>query len=241
MGKIRYHRMLRKVPRLRAYLPNTAYCNEQRLSAFLNRYRAVFIKPDGGERGIGVIKAWKRGPLIYYVKVKGKPQTVRSVRDIVQKLKLNRPHIVQQAIDLARVNGRPYDIRLMMMRDRSKRWTYIGMVAKVAGAGSVITNVARSKGYVLPIDRALRLSLGLSGSSAARKKYEMVRLAERAARVYSKSRYGWQIGFDLAVDRKRKVWFIELNPLPAHSLFRKEPSTYRTIRRLAAFHRRRKS
>nr|WP_274362938.1 MULTISPECIES: YheC/YheD family protein [unclassified Paenibacillus] len=234
---MRFHRMLRKVPQIRAYLPHTAFCNERRLAEFLNRYPAVFIKPDGGERGIGVIKAWKEGSSISYIKVKGDPQTVGSVRELIQKLKLQRPHIVQQAIDLAKIDGRPFDIRLMMMRNRSKRWTYIGMVAKVAGSKSVVTNVARSNGYVSPIDRALRLSLGLTGTRAEQKKREMIRLAERCNRVYSKTRYGWQLGYDLAIDNTGKVWFIELNPSPAHSLFRKEPSAFRTIKRLAAVRR----
>ena len=237
MGKIRFHRMFRKVPQLKPYLPHTAYCTEHRLAAFLDRYPAVYIKPDGGERGIGVVKAWKCGSAIYYVKEKGEPRTAGSVQELFRKLKLKRPHIVQQAIDLARIGGRPYDIRLMMMRDRSKRWTCIGMAAKVAGTKSVVTNVARGGGYVLPIDKALQLSLGLSGLEAAEKKNEMIRFAEQCTQVYSKSRYGWQLGYDLAVDREGKVWFIEINSAPAHSLFLKEPKAYRTIKRLAAMHR----
>ncbi|WP_079908787.1 YheC/YheD family protein [Paenibacillus sp. 32352] len=240
MWKIRFHRMFQKVPQLRKYLPETALCNEARLADYLDRYPAVYIKPDGGGRGKGVIKAWKKGNLIYYVKVKGDVQSVNSVKELFLKLKLNKPvHIVQQAIDLARINGRPFDIRVMMMRDRQERWNYIGMVAKVAGTKSIITNVARGKGYVLPIDRALRESLGLSGSRIAKKKNEMIQVAELCTRTHSKSRYDWQIGYDIAIDRKGKVWFIETNPaVPAHNLFRSEPSVYRTMKQLAAFHKR---
>lgn len=242
MGKIDFHRMFHKVPQLRAYLPETVMCNETRLAVYLDRYPAIFIKPDEGGGGAGVIKAWKRRGLIYYVKEKGKQQSVNSVQALYQKLELkNRPHILQKGIDLARINGRPYDIRLMMMRDRLKRWTYVGMVAKVAGARSIITNVAMGKGYVMPIDKALRKSLGLSRATATEKKNELIRLARICTRVYSKSRYDWQIGYDLAIDRKGKVWFIESNPtVPAHGLFLKEPSIYRTIKQLAAFHKRKK-
>lgn len=242
MWKIRFHRMFQKVPQLRKYLPDTAICTEARLAVYLDRYPAVYIKPDGGGRGKGVIKAWKKEHSIYYVKEKGEVQSVGSVRALFQRLKLNKPtHIVQQAIDLARIEGRPYDIRLMMMRDRSKQWNYIGMVAKVAGTKSIITNVARGKGYVLPINRALHQSLGLSKLKIAEKKKEMIQLATLCTRIHSKSRYDWQIGYDIAVDRKGKVWFIETNPaVPAHSLFRSEPSVYRVIKQYAAFHKRKK-
>lgn len=231
--------MFQREPLIRGYLPDTVYCNQARVTEFLRRYPSVFIKPDGGGRGAGVVKVWRKGPLIYYVKEKGKPQAVKSVHALFQRLKFQeRPHIVQQAIDLARIGGRPFDIRLMMMRDRLKQWKYIGMVAKVAGAQSVITNIAKGKGYVLPIDQALQQSLGLDGTNAAKKKNEMIRLAAACNRAHSTRRYDWQIGYDLGIDDKSKIWFIEINPtVPAHSLFRSQPAVYRRIKQLAAFHR----
>lgn len=242
VGKIRYHRMLAGQAAIRPYLPRTAYCTEKSVAQYLNRYSAVYIKPDGGGRGEGVIKAWKANSTYYYVKEKGHQQKARSVKELYAKLGLKRrPHVVQQAIDLARINGRPYDIRLMMMRDASKQWKVIGTVAKVAGPGSVISNIARGKGYTLPLDTALRESLGLSAAQMRQKKREMNHLASMCTRVYSKRRYDWQIGYDLAIDRKAKVWFIEMNPtVPAHRLFKKQPSIYREIKKLASFHKRKK-
>ncbi|MCD1257703.1 YheC/YheD family protein [Paenibacillus athensensis] len=242
MSKINFHRTFKKVSQLRAYLPDTARGREPQIAWYLERYPAIFIKPNGGGRGIGVTKAWKKGALIYYVKEKGTPRTANSVRSLSKQLGLKKnPHIVQQAIHLAKVDGRPFDIRLMMMRDQLKRWKYIGMIAKVAGNQSVITNVARGKGYVMSIDHALQKSLGLTGARASEKKNEMIRLAKVCTRIYSKSRYDWQIGYDLAIDKDGKVWFIEINPtVPAHGLFRNETSTYRRIKQIAAFHKRQK-
>jgi hypothetical protein len=201
----------------------------------------VYIKPDGGGRGEGVVKVWKSGRTYRYVKVRGKTRTAQSVDALSRMLGLRRRyHIVQRAIDLARVQGRPFDIRVMMMRDTDRRWTAVGMTAKVAGSGSVITNVARGKGYVLPVETALRRSLGLTDGEIAAKKQEMVRLAAMCTSVCDRVRREWQIGYDLAVDRRGQVWFIEMNPrVPAHSLFRKQPQVYRRIKELAAFHRKR--
>lgn len=234
--------MFQKVPQLKGYLPDTAMCTDSKISLFLDRYPAVFIKPDGGGRGEGVTKVWKKGSLIFYVREKGTPKTVNSIRALSKQLGLrNRPHIVQQAINLASINGRPFDIRLMMMRDQFKHWNYIGMVAKVAGNHSVITNVARGKGYVMSINQALQKSLGLTNKRASEKKNEMIRMAKLCTSVYSKNKYDWQIGYDLAIDRDAKVWFIESNPtFPAHGLFRKEPNTFRRIKQIAAIHKRKK-
>ncbi len=185
------------------------------------------------------MKVWKQGGRIFYVKEKGMPVSVDSAVALHRKLNIgNKLYMVQQGIDLATINGRPYDIRQMMMRDQFKRWKSIGMIAKVAGPRSVITNVARGKGYVLPIDKALKQSLGLSEAAAEKKKNEMIRLASLCTRIYNKIRYDWQIGYDIAVDRRGKVWLIETNPtVPSHALFRKMPKLYRTIKRFAAYHR----
>ncbi|WP_338130664.1 YheC/YheD family protein [Cohnella ginsengisoli] len=92
-----------------------------------------------------------------------------------RKLKLRKKpiHVVQKAIPLAKAGGRSFDIRVMMMRHRS-RWTYIGMLAKVAGAGSVITNVRRGNGYVLSVPEALRQA----GQKSHAAKMEMLKKAK---------------------------------------------------------------
>jgi hypothetical protein len=227
--------------KIRPYLPDTALCTSASLRSYLHRYPAVYIKPDGGGRGEGVVKAWRNGQTYHYVKVRGKTRTADSIASMSRRLGLKkRYHIVQRAIDLASVNGRPFDIRLMMMKDTRGKWTAVGMTAKVAGTSSIITNVARGKGYVLPVETALRRALGLTSDQIAAKKREMIRLASMCTPVYCRTRNEWQIGYDLAVDRRGKVWFIEMNPrVPAHSLFRKQPKVYRRIKQLAAFHRKR--
>ncbi|HEX7056655.1 MAG TPA: YheC/YheD family protein [Bacilli bacterium] len=245
MGKYSLYRLFNQVKEIRPYLPSTSICTLFTLAIYLHNFREVYIKPAGGGQGRGVTKAWRTNGRYYYVREKGDPVRCDTVAEMFRKLGLARkkPHIVQRGIQLARVNGRPFDVRVMMMRDRAKRWTYVGMLAKVAGRKSVITNVARGGGYVLPIDAALRQSLGLTGERAEQKKQEMIRLAQACNRAYSRVRYDWQIGYDLAIDRNGKVWFIETNPtIPAHGLFRKLPdqTMYRRIKELAAFHLKRK-
>lgn len=42
-----------------------------------------------------------------------------------------------------------------MMRNSQNSWQYAGMLAKVAGQSSVITNVNRGGGYAISIENAL--------------------------------------------------------------------------------------
>ena len=244
MGKYSQYRMFARDPLIRRHLPDTALCRTPSvLEAYLDKYKSVFIKPSGGMKGIGVIKAWREGSALYYVVERGRPVPCSSAQDMFGKLGLRaRPaHIVQRDLQLAPVHGRPFDVRVMMIRNTRKRWTFAGMLAKVAGADSVITNVDRGKGYVLPIDDALRLGLGIDGARAANLKSEIVRLASRCNRVFDRFRYEWQMGYDIGIDRSGRIWLIEANPsIPSHALFRKLPdlALYRSIKRMDAAYRR---
>jgi len=242
-GKYWFHRIFQKEPAIKGYLPSTAICTPSSLNTYLKKYSMVYIKPTGGGRGIGVIKAWRKRDQYFFVIEKGEKSSCDSVQKLYKKLKLasKKTHIVQQGIKLAKLNGRPFDIRLMMMRNKDGKWSHIGMVAKVAGRKSIITNVARGKGYVTTVDEAMKKSLGLGRNKIASLKKEMIQLAHDCNRVYSKHRYDWQIGYDIAVDKNSKVWLIEANPSnPAHFLFKKYKETYRKIRKLAKYHSKKK-
>ncbi|TXK68122.1 hypothetical protein FU659_34465 [Paenibacillus sp. N3.4] len=96
-----------------------------------------------------------------------------SIRDLYDKVKggrVGRSILVQKAIDLASINGRPFSIRLMLMRDGQRRWKYAGMIAKVSGEGSVISNVRRGGGYATTVDEALVKSFGYGRERIKRKK-----------------------------------------------------------------------
>lgn len=233
MAKYHYYRVFRQDPVLRRHMPETAICSRKTLADYLNRHRAVYIKPDVGGRGEGVVHAWQTADgTIRYIVEKGQPRTCHSPSALWHQLGLSgkKKHVVQQALRLATYRGSKYDIRLMMIRDARRQWQYCGMLAKTAGPASIVTNIARGKGEVVPADRALGASHGPRGELL---KQEMLRLARRCNRLFDRIRYEWQMGYDFAVDEAGKVWLIEANPgNPSHALFAKLPdqTLYRRIK-----------
>lgn len=245
MGKWRLWKFFAKNQRIRRYLPPTSLLSTKTLRVFLQRFRTVYIKPCGGQQGKGVIKAWKKGDRYIFVKEKGRKISCASAEQMYRTIKRQSPkrnHIVQRAIRLAEVSGRPFDIRLMMMRNATGNWEYVGMMAKVAGKGSVITNLGRGRGYALEADKAIRRSVGFRGPKLKKLKHEMIRLGYRSCRRFDDYKRYWQIGLDLAVDKQGRIWMIEENTGPAHSLFAKlrDKSVYRKMKRLTAYRYRRK-
>jgi hypothetical protein len=236
MGKWELHRFYSGDTIVRRHLPSTAVYGRASLRRFLGRYGSVYIKPNYEHQGVGIIKAWKTKSGGYtYVKVRGSAAAALPSTDALhRKLRVrSKPiSVVQEAIPLARAGGRPFDIRVMMMRLRG-RWTYAGMLAKVAGAGSVITNVRRGGGYVLTVPDALNKA-GQGGSSG--KMANLRTLSYRICRRFNRYKYTRQIGIDYGIDRSGKIWVIEVNfDFPSQELFAKlkDRSAYRKIKSIA--------
>lgn len=238
------HKYYSRSSNLRMYLPPTAILSKKTLSSFLSRYSSVYIKPDREHTGTGIIRAWKKGARYSFVKVKGKKKYSRSAKGLYNRIRKSNGsgrHIIQKTIPLAKVNGRRFDIRVMMMRNASGNWEYAAMLAKVAGKGSIISNVRRGGGYALKVESALAHSL--SKKKRAEVKQRLIRLGYQISNHFNHFKRRSQLGIDFAVDESGRIYLIEVNhEVPSHVLFLrlKDKSYFHNIRRLARAYKKRK-
>lgn len=243
-SKWELHRLYSKHPHLSKCLPPTSILSSSSLKQYLENYRAVYIKGNNQHTGAGIIKAVKTKNGYRFVKVRGKAVDVQSFKDLYDKIKDRRPCrsiVVQKAIDLASINGRPFSIRLMLMKDGKEKWKYAGMLAKVAGKGSVITNVRRGGGYAVTVDDALAQSLGYGRKRIEKVKRKLIDHGFEIVRHATKNGYRThESGIDLGVDKNGDIWIIEVNLLyPSYGLFNRlqDKTFYRRIKSLAAAYR----
>jgi hypothetical protein len=225
LAKWNLHRFYSGNPQIARYLPPTAILAPGTLSSFLDKHGTVYIKANRQHTGKGIMKAWKTPFGYKFVKVRGKAIFAPSKKELFNKVRNTSPHqtfLIQKAINLAEVNHRPYDIRVMMMRDGKRIWHYAGMAVKVAGRGSVICNVLRGGGYVTSIENALTQSK-FNSAQIKRIKKELIDLSYRIIHYSEKFPFfSFQSGIDLAVDKAGRVWIIEVNlHNPSHGLFKK--------------------
>jgi len=222
-------------------LPPTAVLSHDSLSEFVNRYSSVYIKGRNGHTGSGIIKAWKTEEGYEFVKVKGAPDftgTLEHLYDQVRDGRRASSVLVQRAIDLAEIEGRPFSIRLMFMRDGQENWQYAGMLAKVAGEDSVVTNVRRGGGYVTTIEHALSESLGYNHDQIESMKVKLIDTGSRFVHFASRQGYRtYESGIDLGIDKNGLIWMIEANlAYPSYGLFNRltDKTFYNRIKELAA-------
>lgn len=218
-------------------MPETLSMTKSNFRSLLAAYGKVIAKPSRGSGGVGVISIASKGRRTYKVHYGTRKKTINGLSPAYAHIKRKAKgasYIVQRKIALARVNGRPFDARVMLQRRKRTGWKVTGKLAKLAGAGYIITNIARSKGKVVPLSTAIRKS-NIRGSSVGRIHRRMNRIARKAAKQLRRYYRIRMLGLDAGVDRKGKVWIIEANFTPAKSLFLKlkDKSMYR---RIVGFH-----
>ncbi|HZG78552.1 MAG TPA: YheC/YheD family protein [Paenibacillus sp.] len=232
-SKYRKHVILMKSPAIVPHLPETRRFDREAFRSFLEQYGHVIVKPVGGWGGDGVISVstGSDGRVeARFGKLRKSFYDANDAYAYVRSVLPGRSCIVQRRISLATVNGKPFDLRVMVQRKRGGSWMVTGKLAKVAGAGYLITNVRRSGGKVVSFSEAMRQS-NLHGVSAAETERRIDALALAAAEHLQRYYRIRVCGLDVGLDDRGKIWIIEANFTPDLGLFRKlkDRSTYRRI------------
>lgn len=232
-GKLTKYNLMAKSCELVSALPKTRALTQNHFRSLLEQHGKVIVKPSGGWGGSGVIsvKAKNHNKFkIQYGKNKIKKFGYHSTYSFIHSKTKGTSYIVQRKISLAKIKGRPFDIRVMIQKKNHSGWVVTGTLAKVAGSGYIITNIKRSKGRVLNTSIAIHNS-NIKGISTSRVQSRIDRIALKSAKQLQKYYRINTIGLDIGIDAKGKVWIIEPNFKPDKSLFLKlrDKSMYKRI------------
>lgn len=189
------------------------------------RYKQVVLKPIFGSRGRGVIQVSDLGNGQYEIHLENRKITLQgrdAVYDYLKNIIGTNEYMVQQLVPRATINGRPFDMRVIVQRKRNSRnWKVTAKIAKVAGKGYIVSNITRSKGKLMMVPAALRKST-LRKKSIIKMQSEIDIVALLSARRLSDLFPSHRIyGLDIALDQNGHVWIIEANLYPAMSHFLK--------------------
>lgn len=200
-------------PIISRHVPETVWFNSRNLENMLARYGTVYIKPNAGSQGNKVIRVQRvreHEAIIAYNKFSRNvllPDLPSELNSIIFK----RKYFIQQGIDLATYQGCPFDIRMVLQKPYAT-WDLTLTSAKVAlKEDAVVTNVSKgAKDY--PLLDILRAYDQKQDPMAVLR--ELVGLAHQFAQTLGSKFPLRIIGFDMAVDKAGKVWFIEANTKP---------------------------
>lgn len=247
---------------LSVFIPETRKYNLEALKELLGMYGTVFIKPDRGTYGNGVMRAEQRivnlspseqqpgdeyaaaegnvapppQQLMYILRYGLEAEAFTSPEQLHAAIKLRtkrRVYLIQKGIDLLCHTDRPFDLRILTQKNPKGGWETTGMVGRVAAPQKIVTNY-HNGGSVLPVRSLLKGHMSEDELEKAIHNLKTlgVRIAAQLETAYPGIK---EIGLDVAVDQHHDMWLLEVNTLPAIMVFKQFPnkSIYRRIYRYA--------
>ncbi|WP_134699440.1 YheC/YheD family protein [Ammoniphilus sp. YIM 78166] len=239
LDKWKKQRILMKDSKASSHIPQTCLFEWKPLYDYLDQYQDVYVKPIVGSGGRGIIRISRVGEDQYRLQAGTNQKHLHGQdelkRKLQKRLKGKGTFMLQQGIDLLRVEGKPVDFRALLLKPE-KKWEYMGVMGKQAAKDKMVTNHCQG-GKALTLSQSLKRS-GMDEILRYKQvKEDMKKLALAVARTISEHYpHVRQLGLDLALDKQGMLWVLEANTKPGFKLFQKHndrtlyPRIYRAIR-----------
>jgi glutathione synthase/RimK-type ligase-like ATP-grasp enzyme len=227
------HESLWSEPELRTYLPETELFSPEAFIQMIKRHSVLFLKPDLGMRGQGVLKVTLEGETCI-IRTASNTSSYRNLKSAALKLEQlteGKRYIVQQGIDLIRIKGHPVDFRVLLLKKRNGEWKLFGVMGKVAAPNRFVTNYSRG-GKAIRLHQALEQTFGPEKQDEA--KWDE-RIHEMSIKISNAMKKHFpniaELGLDVAIDTQQRIWLIEANTRPQYQLFRhhSDPNLFHRI------------
>ncbi|MDO4541152.1 MAG: YheC/YheD family protein, partial [Syntrophomonadaceae bacterium] len=179
------------------------------------------LKPAHGSLGLGIIRVERMsGGGMHYTVYRsgihhGRASSAAEFLHRTQGSRKQMLYIVQQGIDLARVAGSVFDLRVILQKDRHGEWRLTKRVARIAPPGSQVSNLRRG-GRAVSGERVMRRLFRNNKSLLQEKNDELLTLCIMIAdTIEQKSgKIFGELGLDIGIDNSRRWWLIEVNSKP---------------------------
>lgn len=226
---------------LKAHVPKTVRMTRNSLQSMLHEYRMVYIKPNIGTFGNGVMRVeWNPDAVpSYKYQLRESPRSYMSFNsmyeDILRKTHKSK-YLVQKGIHLLKYQKRRFDIRVMVQKNLHNQWETSGWIGRVAHPQKIVTNY-HSGGTLKSVE--LLLTAYLKGKEKIQYIHKLKQLGTKVAKQLHKRFPGIkEIGIDLALDEQLTPWILEVNTKPDPYIFRilKNKTVFGKIIRYARAH-----
>jgi hypothetical protein len=228
---------MQEEPQLKRHLPSTYLLQDlDEMIRFVKEKNKIILKPVSLSRGRGIFILEYKSEVFYLHESSNKLKLCHSIttpQALYDKLfELNvfsYPYLYQTYIDLLKIEGRPFDVRVVMQKIEEDKWKCSGIECRVAGINEELTNIARG-GKALCLREALDHSNAPLSYSYAHK--GIVDLCQRfCALMDQKDEHYAEFGLDIALDYRTYPWILEANIFPSFKGFKKmDYDTYLAIR-----------
>lgn len=214
------HHDLMRSTQVRRYLPVSAqWGNRRTFFTLLRRFPLLYLKPVNGKAGQNMIRITRRTDKrfdILYQTTRGIYRSHLTDPDrLFQRLQAligSRPYLLQQGIQLASCDGRPFDLRVLLQKGATGRWGITGIGTRLAGRNAISTHVPMG-GKIGDTSKVLRRVFG-ADHQKIRRQVEGIALQLASQIERAQNANLGEMSMDIGVDTKGRIWFFEANAKP---------------------------
>ncbi|RKL69128.1 hypothetical protein CR203_03575 [Salipaludibacillus neizhouensis] len=215
-NKWKMYQAMRKNKKLAPYLVYTKQWNKKNFNGMLSKYNAIVVKPNNGlkARSIYFISKKNSGFKVQIYERKYFFSTSENVYDFMKKRTQRVSYIIQNHIDMEKINDRPFDIRVIIQRRSiAYPWTVTAYKVRVAGAGKMVTNASKG-GRILTFKDAMQkcdIPNQVQGHLLERLKYVSIIASLTLSKYYPYKRL---FGIDIGIKKDGSLHIFEINRQP---------------------------
>ncbi|WP_339060146.1 YheC/YheD family protein [Tepidibacillus marianensis] len=220
LNKWQVHEMLEKTT-IQGNMPATKYYKgNHTIKEMLSTYPTIYLKPTNGSLGRGIIKIERlvNQYIVQYSKINGaSTYNFKSLNKLLKHLYprlRSEPYLVQEGLNLLQINHRPIDFRILVQKNGQGLWSVTSMVARIANDQQFVSNLARGGTQANIIETIHTASPELS-KKITKEHFRILALLVAKNLEESKSGHFAELGIDLGLDTKGKLWLLEVNSKPS--------------------------
>jgi hypothetical protein len=206
-------------------LPPTAlYRGADSLAAWLRKHcGSAFLKPIAGSQGkrvIAVSSSQDGSVLLNGRDSRNRPIRRRFDNEEGALRRLDgwigsRAYLMQPLLDLRTPSGSPCDIRALLQKNRSGRWTITGIAARLGAPASVTANLHGGGTAASASDTLIRHFGASRGNELLREVRRCsIVIVDKLEQTFGRFA---EIGLDYGIERNGKLWFLEANTKPGRA------------------------
>jgi hypothetical protein len=214
-GKLGVDRRMRAVNTFDGLLIPTAplTCFED-LTAQLEIHQQIVVKPVFGSGGSDLTFI-ARGEEGYRANFSHKDWKLSKagLRQLYETRMRAKEYILQKYVLSRSLDGRPYDIRLHVRRDRSAQWRLIKVWARIGSGQGVVSNIAAGGG-ITNGRQFLKHRFANEGERIYRQMIALANNFPGAFQALYEDRTFDALGIDVGLDAEGHPWLFEVNTYP---------------------------
>lgn len=201
------------------FLPRTYRYEENDLITILDKEKQLILKPRKGNQGKNIFllqqSYFKEFQLFEYnFKSVISFTTVKDLKKHIEKsIKKNGPYLMQQYINIIKLNNHIFDLRMLLQKDETGKWCITGDLGRIAVKDFFITNICSDLYRLEDLIEMIGIKADKITDSLLQISLFVAELLEKHFVMLG------EICVDFAMDDEGDLWIIEVNGKPDKGLF----------------------